>query len=85
MAAKKKSKFKTLDLHGFRADEVIDALDRFIHQNQNQRRLCILTGKGTGTVKKIVIDYLKLAGYPWEYENAANGKPNQGSLIILMD
>ena len=80
-----KKKLKTLDLHGFKSDEVFDAVDAFIMKNQNQNRISIMTGKGSGIVKKIVLDYLKKSGYPWEYETSMNGKKNEGVLVIFMD
>ena len=77
----------TLDLHGFRADDVIDAVDQFVVNvsNSSLKRARIMTGKGTGTVKKIVIDYLKQANYPWKYEKLSNGKDNEGVLVIFLD
>ncbi len=75
-----------LDLHGFKADEVMDAVDRYItaanKKGLDQGR--IMTGKGTGKVKKVVIDYLKTAQYPWKYEKLPNGKDNEGILVIFL-
>lgn len=76
-----------LDLHGSKADEVEDAVDRFLVQlsNSNLKRARIMTGKGTGTVKAIVIRYLKMAGYHWAYEKLSNGKTNEGCLVIFLE
>ncbi|MDZ4677475.1 MAG: Smr/MutS family protein [Oligoflexia bacterium] len=76
-----------LDLHGFKTDEVFDAVDNFIMSvNQNNlKRARIMTGKGTGVVKKVVIDYLKQAKYPWQYEKLSNGKNNEGVLVVFLD
>lgn len=73
-----------LDLHGCRAEEVIDKVDRFIVQAQkgNLHRVRIMTGKGKGIVQKEVIAYLKLGGYPWSYEKMSNGKTNDGVLVV---
>ncbi len=73
-----------LDLHGFKADEVESALDNFLVKisNSNLNKARVMTGKGTGTVQKIVIKYLKLAGYQWSYEKLPSGKDNQGCLVI---
>lgn len=73
-----------LDLHGYKADEVEPALDDFLMKisNSNLKKARVMTGKGTGTVQKIVIQYLKLAGYQWTYEKLASGKDNQGCLVI---
>ncbi len=76
-----------LDLHGYRAEEVEDAIDRFLVQisNSNLKRARIMTGKGSGTVKSIAIKYLKMAGYNWAYEKLANGKNNEGVLVLFLE
>ena len=76
-----------LDLHGFKGDEVIAAVDDFLMKVNaiSLKRARIMTGKGTGTVKKIAIQYLKQAGYPWKYEKLSNGKDNEGVLVIFLD
>lgn len=76
-----------LDLHGFKGDDVEDAIDKFLMKvsNSNLKRARIMTGKGTGTVKAIAIRYLKLAGYHWAYEKMANGKNNEGCLVIFLE
>ena len=76
-----------LDLHGFKGDDVIDAVDGFIMRanDQNLKQARIMTGKGSGVVKKIVIDYLKQARYPWKYEKLSNGKDNEGVLVVFLD
>ena len=76
-----------LDLHGFKSDEVENAIDQFLVRvsNSGLQRARIMTGKGTGTVKKIAIQYLKLAGYQWSYEKSASGQNNEGVLVIFLD
>jgi hypothetical protein len=74
-----------LDLHGFKTDEVFDAVDRFLTRHQNARQVRIMPGKGSGKVKALVLDYLKKANYPWSFERLANGKPNEGVLVIHME
>jgi dsDNA-specific endonuclease/ATPase MutS2 len=76
----------TLDLHGFRADEVEDAVDKFLMKvnELGLERARIMTGKGTGTVQKIVKAYLKAANYPFKYEKLPNGKDNEGVLVIYI-
>ena len=76
-----------LDLHGYKVDEVEAALDRFLVQvsNSSLKRARIMTGKGTGAVQSVTIKYLKLAGYPWEFEKLANGKRNEGCLVIFLE
>jgi len=84
---KKKNKVKTLDLHGYTADEVTLTLDRFITQSvrRGERKARVMTGKGQGIVQKTVIDYLKKAHYPWSYETLLNGKKNEGVLVVHLE
>ncbi len=76
-----------LDLHGYKADQVEEAIDRFLVQisKSNLKKARIMTGKGTGTVKAIAIKYLKLAGYQWTYEKLPNGKNNEGCLVLFLE
>jgi dsDNA-specific endonuclease/ATPase MutS2 len=85
MGTKKKLSAPTLDLHGQTVDQVFDLVDRFISKNQNKERLRIMPGKGTGKVKSELIRYLKLGGYPWEYEVLDNGSQNTGCLVIFLE
>lgn len=76
-----------LDLHGFKTGDVPDAVDRFLVQSMRKglKRVRIMTGKGTGQVKKTVTDYLRLGGYPFEFEKLPNGARNEGVLIVFLD
>lgn len=76
-----------LDLHGFKADQVEDAVDKFLMKvsNSGLKRARIMTGKGSGTVRDITIRYLKLAGYHWAYEKLPNGKNNEGCLVLFLE
>jgi dsDNA-specific endonuclease/ATPase MutS2 len=76
-----------LDLHGARVDEVIDRLDRFIMQSVDHKlsRVRVMTGKGSGKVQAEVVRYLKQARYPWQFEKGANGKPNEGVLVVILE
>ncbi|MFZ3231841.1 MAG: Smr/MutS family protein [Pseudobdellovibrio sp.] len=76
-----------LDLHGFKSDQVEDAIDRFLMQVSNSKfkKARIMTGKGTGTVQSLTIKYLKLAGYHWAYEKLSSGKNNEGCLVIFLE
>lgn len=76
-----------LDLHGFKTEDVVDAVDRFLVQagRKGQGRVRIMTGKGTGAVKKTVTDYLRLGGFPFEAERLSNGGKNEGVLIVFLD
>jgi len=75
-----------LDLHGYKADQVEAAIDRFLMQlsTSSLKKARIMTGKGTGTVQSIAIRYLKMAGYHWSFEKLANGKNNEGCLVIFL-
>jgi DNA-nicking Smr family endonuclease len=77
----------TLDLHGFKVDEVYDAVDSFIMSSNeaNLKQVRIMTGKGTGKVKETVTQYLKQANYPWKFEKLSNGKNNEGVLVVFLD
>ncbi len=81
----KKDKIPTLDLHGYKKDDVFDAVDRFIMKNQNSSKLKIMPGKGEGIVRNEVIHYLKLGGYHWSFEIDAGGNKNIGSMIVHME
>ncbi|HEX4923305.1 MAG TPA: Smr/MutS family protein [Bdellovibrionales bacterium] len=74
-----------LDLHGCRAEDVIDRVDRFIVKANGLGldRVRIMTGKGKGIVQKTVIEYLKLGGFPWQFEKT-QGRVNEGVLIVFL-
>ena len=75
-----------LDLHGVRGEDVEPKVDQFLVQisNSSLKKARIMTGKGTGVVQKLVMNYLKQAGYTWKYEKLANGKDNEGCLVIYL-
>jgi dsDNA-specific endonuclease/ATPase MutS2 len=75
----------TLDLHGYKTDEVFDAVEAFLRRYESSRQVRIMPGKGTGKVKEQVIDYLKKAHYPWSYERLPNGQNNEGVMIVYME
>jgi len=77
----------SIDLHGFKVDEVANEVDRFLMRlsTSNLKRAKIVTGKGSGAVQKATIDYLKKAGYQFGYERLSNGKENTGVLILFLD
>jgi hypothetical protein len=81
----KSAKLPTLDLHGFKKDDVFDAVDRFVMKNQNAQKIRIMPGKGEGTVRNELIRYLKLGNYPWSYETMDNGSKNGGSIIVFFE
>jgi dsDNA-specific endonuclease/ATPase MutS2 len=83
----KQDSIATLDLHGFKVDEVFDAVEKFlrIHEGKAAKRVRILHGKGTGKVKEEVLKYLKQANYPSQPERMESGKINEGSLLVFLD
>lgn len=81
----KSSNLPKLDLHGYKKDDVFDAVDKFIMKHHSAHRICIVPGKGSGVVKAELISYLKQGGYPWAYEKMDNGKINEGSIIVFMN
>lgn len=85
--SKSVSNMPLLDLHGFKTSDVPDAVDRFLVRSMRKgaKRARIMTGKGTGQVKKTVTDYLRLGGYPFEAERMANGARNEGVLVVFLD
>lgn len=87
MKKHKKPQIKTLDLHGYKSDDVFDVVDRFLLEasRKSYAQVRIMTGKGKGIVKDLVIDYLKKAGYPWKYERSDSGTQNTGVLIVFVD
>jgi DNA-nicking Smr family endonuclease len=78
---------KTLDLHGRTVDEVDDLVDVFLRKESERgsARARIMTGKGKGLVQKRVIDYLKKARYPWQFDKTPDGHPNEGVLVIFLE
>ena len=74
-----------LDLHGYDSEKALGALDRFLTQAESLKlkRFRIMTGKGTGKIRALVIGVLKRGGYPWKYEKLANGKTNEGVLVVF--
>jgi dsDNA-specific endonuclease/ATPase MutS2 len=80
----KNDRAPTLDLHGYKTDEVFDALESFLRKHESAQKVRIMPGKGTGKVKSVVTEYLKLAGYPFSPERLPNGQVNEGVLIVYM-
>lgn len=78
----KKSPKPLLDLHGVKTDEVFDALESFLMRHSSKPKVYIMTGKGTGAVKAKVIEYLKLARYPYSVYRDDLGHTNDGILIV---
>lgn len=78
-------KIPTLDLHGFKTEDVFDAVEKFLTKHASASQVRIMPGKGTGKVKAEVDRYLKLAGYPWSAERLPSGATNDGVMIVYME
>ena len=68
-----------IDLHGFRVDDVYDALDKFLRKSEASGaiKVRIITGKGTGKVREKAFEYLKAANYVPKQEN-------EGSYLVFL-
>lgn len=75
----------TLDLHGYKTDEVFDAVEAFLAKHTSAKQVRIMPGKGSGKVKAKVAEYLKLAHYHWSHERLSNGQLNEGVMIVYME
>ena len=80
----KNSGLPTLDLHGFKKDDVVDAVDKFIMKHHHRERVRIMPGKGAGIVRQEVVRYLKQGGYPWAHEELPSGDKNTGVLVVFL-
>lgn len=76
----KKVQMPTLDLHGYVVADVVDAVDRFLVncQKKGVHKARIITGRGTGAVRKAALDWLKRGGFPYSNEN-------EGSFVVHLD
>ena len=83
----KKKKRPVLDLHGYKSDDVFDAVDKFLmkYGSSPHNSIFIMTGKGKGIVKKLVSDYLKTAGYHFKNQQLENGSINEGVLEVFLN
>ena len=79
------SKLPTLDLHGYKVEDVFDAVDAFLQKHSGKKQVRIMPGKGSGKVRSRVIEYLKLANYPWSFERLPNGASNEGVIVVHME
>jgi DNA mismatch repair protein MutS2 len=78
-------KTPTLDLHGFKTEDVFDAVETFLRKHEKQNQVRIMPGKGTGKVKAKVLEYLRQANYPWSFERLNSGQANEGVMIVYME
>lgn len=76
----------TLDLHGYRVEDVFDAVEKFLARHADKDRVRIMPGKGSGKVQAEVARYLKLGNYPWSFERSgAAGTANSGVMLVHLD
>ena len=78
---------RVLDLHGYTTSEAEAAVDLFLHHAKQVgfRKVKILTGKGTGAVRAVVIRKLRLRGCKWQYELKGKKKIlNEGCLVVAL-
>lgn len=87
MGKKPQGKLPTLDLHGRTTDEIYNLVDAFITREvgRGTSRARIMPGKGLGKVKAVVVEYLKRAHYPWQFETMSNGQKNEGVMLVFLD
>lgn len=81
----KKNPQPLLDLHGYKTDEVFEALEKFIARHQSKKTIYVMTGKGSGKVKAKAMEYLKMARYPFSDFRDELGNKNPGILSVHMD
>lgn len=72
-----------LDLHGMRAEEACEVLDKFVDAAlaSGLNMIKIIHGHGTGTLRKAVRDYLARHPHVREFHF---GSPAQGGLAVTM-
>jgi DNA mismatch repair protein MutS2 len=75
-----------LDLHGYKTEDVPDAVDRFLRtaMSRNLPEVRIMTGKGTGAVKRTVMEYLRLGQFPFAPARGPNTQINDGVLVVFL-
>jgi DNA-nicking Smr family endonuclease len=80
------SSIPSLDLHGFKVEQVYDAIDRFLRQAEagGAVKVRIITGIGTGKVKEKALAYLREANYSAKADVMGNGQTNDGSFIVYL-
>jgi DNA mismatch repair protein MutS2 len=78
--------YPEVDLHGMFADEAIDALERAIRSalDAGHSRLRIVHGKGTGTLRREVRDFLKYHPKVRTYQYAAPHDGGEGVTVAAL-
>ena len=76
----------TLDLRGFRYEEVGPEVDRFIDQAliSNIEMLYIIHGFGTGAVREAVYAYLKKCSHVKSYRYGGEGEGLNGCTVVYL-
>jgi len=73
-----------LDLHGFTKDEALARLEKFISDAiyKNIDRIYILHGVGTGTIKRVVHEYLRGSPYVASFREATLEEGGKGTTVV---
>ena len=73
-----------LDLHGFTKDEALARLEKFISDAiyKNLDRIYILHGVGTGTIKRVVHEYLGGNRYVASFREATAEEGGKGTTVV---
>lgn len=77
----------TLDLRGFRFEDVKDELEKFLDTAtlNHLKSVSIIHGFGTGAVRKAVYDVLKKSPYVKEYRFGGEGEGLNGATIVTIN
>lgn len=81
-----KSGMMSLDLRGFRYEEVYDELDKAVDRAllSNLSSLTVIHGFGTGAVREAVYEYLKKSPLIKEYRYGGEGEGLNGATIVTL-
>lgn len=75
-----------LDLRGHRADEAIDRVMEFLDQAvlRGEEVLFVIHGHGTGTLRKVVREYLATSPYVARFRPGATGEGGDGVSVVTV-
>lgn len=86
LVTKTSSAKMTLDLRGYRYEEVASALDKFIDDAYlaNMPQVYVIHGFGTGAVRDAVYKYLKKSSYVKSYRFGGEGEGLNGCTVVYL-
>lgn len=86
LVTKSSSAKMTLDLRGYRYEEVSSALDKFIDDAYlaNMPQVYVIHGFGTGAVRDAVYKYLKKSSYVKSYRFGGEGEGLNGCTVVYL-